>query len=185
MFVPRLTPSHATAYRALMLEAYELHPDAFTSTVAERADLPLSWWAARMADAPNANEAVFGAIVDNTLAGVAGIRFETRAKAAHKATLFGLYVPQRFRKLGFGRGLVDAILTHAKTRSNVLLVQLTVTAGNAPAQRLYESCGFVPFGNEPLAVRVGNTYLSRIHMWCSIRPPPGENEAEVVRRGAP
>lgn len=174
MLVLRLTPSHAPAYRALMLEAYELHPDVFTATVAERVELPLSWWEARMADAPNANEAVFGAFVDGTLAGVAGIRYEMREKTAHKATLFGLYVPHRFRKLGLGRGLVDAILNHAKTRSNVLLVQLTVTAGNAPAQRLYESCGFVPFGNEPLAVRVGSTYLSRIHMWCSLRPPPGE-----------
>jgi RimJ/RimL family protein N-acetyltransferase len=173
MLVLRLTPGHATAYRALMLEAYELHPDAFTSTVAERADLPLSWWAARMADAPDANDVVFGVFVDGTLAGVAGIRFETREKAAHKATLFGLYVPQRFRKLGLGRGLVDAILTHARARANVVLVQLTVTAGNAPALRLYESCGFVPFGHEPLAVRVDGTYVSRIHMWCSLRPPPG------------
>ena len=178
MLVLRLTPGHATAYRALMLEAYALHPDAFTSTVAERVDLPLSWWAARMTDAPNANEAVSGAFVDGTLAGVAGIRFETREKAAHKATLFGMYVPRRFRKLGLGRGLVDAILNHAKTRSNALLVQLTVTAGNAPAQRLYESCGFVPFGNEPLAVRVGSTYVSRIHMWCSLRPPPAPPHVE-------
>ncbi|HSB80083.1 MAG TPA: GNAT family N-acetyltransferase, partial [Candidatus Methylomirabilis sp.] len=85
-----------------MLEAYELHPDVFTATVAERVELPLGWWEARMADAPNANEAVFGAFVDGTLAGVAGIRFETREKTAHKATLFGLYVPQRFRKLGLG-----------------------------------------------------------------------------------
>ena len=177
MLVLRLTPSHAAAYRALMLEAYELHPDAFTSTVAERGELPLSWWAARMADTPNANEAIFGAFVDGTLAGVAGLRFETREKAAHKATLFGVYVPQPFRKLGVGRGLVDAILNHAKTRSNALLVQLTVTAGNAPALRLYESCGFVPFGDEPLAVRNGSTYLSRIHMWCSLRPPPGGNAA--------
>jgi GNAT superfamily N-acetyltransferase len=178
MLVLRLTPGHATAYRALMLEAYALHPDAFTSTVAERVDLPLSWWAARMADAPNANEAVFGAFVGGTLAGVAGIRFETREKAAHKATLFGMYVPLRFRKLGLGRGLVDAILNHAKTRANTLLVQLTVTAGNVPAQRLYESCGFVPFGNEPLAVRVGSTYVSRIHMWCSLRPPPAPPHVE-------
>jgi GNAT superfamily N-acetyltransferase len=172
MHVHRLTPGHATAYRALMLEAYALHPDAFTATVAERADLPLGWWAARMADALDANEAVFGAFVDDALAGVAGIRFEMREKTAHKATLFGMYVPQRFRRLGLGRGLVEAILTHAKTRSNALLVQLTLIAGNAPAQRLYESCGFVPFGHEPLAVRIGSTYVSKIHMWCSLRPPP-------------
>ena len=40
MPIARLTPNHADAYRAHMLEAYAVHPDAFTSTVAECSDLP-------------------------------------------------------------------------------------------------------------------------------------------------
>ena len=40
MPIARLTPSHASTYRALILEAYALHPDAFTSTEAECSDLP-------------------------------------------------------------------------------------------------------------------------------------------------
>ena len=92
MPIARLTPSHADAYRALMLEAYALHPDAFTSTVAERCDLPLSWWAERVSEAATAKEVVFGAFVDGELAGVAGLSFEMREKARHKATLFGMVV---------------------------------------------------------------------------------------------
>jgi hypothetical protein len=74
------------AYRALMLEAYERHPDAFTSSVAERAVLPLSWWEARLARATPTTGLVLGAMNDGRLAGVAGLSFETHEKARHKAT---------------------------------------------------------------------------------------------------
>ena len=82
----------APAYRALMLEAYERHPDAYTSSVAERAALPLSWWESRLAEDPRLRELVVGAFRDEQLAGVAGMSFETREKARHKATVFGMYV---------------------------------------------------------------------------------------------
>ncbi|MGE5667380.1 MAG: GNAT family N-acetyltransferase, partial [Betaproteobacteria bacterium] len=52
MNVQRLSPQHASSYRALMLEAYAAHPDAFTSTVGERAALPIAWWEARLAEGP-------------------------------------------------------------------------------------------------------------------------------------
>jgi hypothetical protein len=42
--IKRLTPEYAAAYRALMLDAYRLHPDAFTSDVSEREALPIGWW---------------------------------------------------------------------------------------------------------------------------------------------
>jgi RimJ/RimL family protein N-acetyltransferase len=167
----RLDPSHAEMYRALMLEAYELHPDAFTSSVAEREKLPLAWWAGRLDEEPLAKEVVFGAFVGEELCGVAGVSFETREKAKHKATLFGMYVPQRHRQHGLGRELVGLVLDGARSRPGTLIVQLTVTEGNAAAQGLYASCGFSPFGTEPYAVRVGSRYVSKVHMWCSLQAP--------------
>jgi hypothetical protein len=43
-----------------------------------------------------------------------------------------------------------------------------VTDGNAEAQALYERCGFIPFGLEPLAVAVGAAFVSKVHMWRKI-----------------
>ena len=169
--ITRLAPREAVDYRALMLEAYATHPEAFTSSVAERAQLPLGWWAARMSTVPDADEAVFGAYVDDTLAGVAGVSFETREKTAHKATLFGMYVPAPYRGLGLGRRLIGAILDHARSHPATEIVQLTVSAGNAAAERLYAACGFEPFGTEPFAVRVLDDYVTKVHMWCRVRPP--------------
>ena len=165
----RLRPEDAPPYRTLMLEAYEHHPDAFTSSVAERASLPLSWWEARVKPDPHPLEMVIGAFRGSRLSGVAGLSFESREKARHKAHMFGMYVPPKQRNGGIGKSLVLSVLEHARQRAGVRLVQLTVTQGNAAAQSLYERCGFVPFGLEPFAVAVGQEFVSKVHMWCDLR----------------
>src|SRR5437773_5459193 len=170
MTIRRLVPTEASRYRALMLEAYESHPDAFTSSVAERAAFPLSWWESRLAAGHEPSEMVFGAFQDSELAGAAGLSFESREKIRHKGTLFGMYVPPRFRGLGLGRQLVVAALECARSREGIKIVQLTVTQGNASAEALYRSCGFVQFGVEPFAVAVGSGYVSQVHMSYSVAP---------------
>ncbi len=169
--VRRLAPTDVPLYRTLMIEAYERHPDAFTSSAAERSALPLAWWEARVKTGEAPAEVVFGAFRGGELAGVAGLTFEARAKARHKATLFGMYVPGAFRQLGIGRKLVGAALDHARARGHVRVVQLTVTEGNTAAEALYAHCGFHRFGVEPLAIALGTRYLAKVHMWCDLEAP--------------
>ena len=168
MNVRRLVPAEAPAYRELMLKAYAEHPDAFTSSHAERAGLPLEWWQSRLGVGSESRDIVLGAFSDERLAGVAGISFDSREKARHKATLFGMYVLPPCRHNGCGRALVLAALAHARSRDGVILVQLTVTEGNDSARLLYEQCGFVRFGLEPFAVAVGSRFVSKIHMWRKV-----------------
>jgi ribosomal protein S18 acetylase RimI-like enzyme len=151
-----------------MLEAYAQHPDAFTSSFSERAQLPLSWWEARLAMGELSKEVVFGCMENGVLRGVVGLSFDGREKARHKATLFGMYVPVQFRGRGVGAQLLAYALAYAQARPGVLLVQLTVTDGNTAAQSLYERHGFVQFGLEPLAVAVGSTFVSKLHLWCKL-----------------
>jgi ribosomal protein S18 acetylase RimI-like enzyme len=172
MKVRRLVPAEAPAYRELMLKAYAEHPDAFTSSHAERASLPLEWWQSRLGIVSEPRDVVLGAFADDRLAGVAGISFESREKARHKATLFGMYVLPAYRHKGCGRALVLAALAHARSRDGIMLVQLTVTDGNDSARLLYEDCGFVRFGLEPFAVAVGSTFVSKIHMWRKLDSIP-------------
>ena len=119
MTIRRLLPQHAAAYRELMLEAYAAHPEAFTSSVAERAALPLSWWETRLSDAAFPAEAVFGASEGGILSGVAGLAFERREKTRHKATLFGMYVSRAYRGQGLGQQLVTAALNYARARTGI------------------------------------------------------------------
>ncbi|MBZ9782940.1 GNAT family N-acetyltransferase [Pseudomonas sp. REP124] len=165
MWIERLNASHALDYRALTLEAYDRHAQAFTSSVRERASLPLSWWEERLS---GKLDVVFGGFVDGRLAGIAGLAFEPREKARHKATLFGMYVSSGARQNGLGYQLVQAVLDEARRHQGLRLVKLTVTAGNQAAIDLYQRCGFIQFGLEPMAVRVGEEYFDKVHMWREI-----------------
>lgn len=172
----RLEPKHAAEYRTLMLQAYQRHPDAFTSSVAERASLPLNWWEQRLRTDPGGPEVVLGAFADGTLVGVVGLARETREKVRHKATLFGMFVHDAQRGRGLGRQLVDAALDHARRQSGLRQILLTVTAGNGRAESLYASCGFETYGVEPDAVAVGDSLVSKVHMWCRLeRLSPAQN----------
>lgn len=171
MQIRRLVPDDADAYRALMLEAYERHPEAFTSTVTERAALPLSWWQERLDGRPQALQVVLGAFdAQGRLGAAAGLLFETRWKSRHKANLYGMYVAPSCRRGGVGRQLVKGLLAEAAAREGVKLVQLTVTQGNDGAQALYEACGFQAFGVEPFAIQQDGAFLSKVHMWCAVAP---------------
>lgn len=165
MWIERLDASHALAYRELMLEAYDRHPQAFTSSVRERAVMPLSWWEGRLT---SKFDVVLGAFEGGALAGIVGLAFEPREKARHKATLFGMYVSTDFRQRGLGFALVQAAVGEAQKHLALKLLQLTVTAGNDAAFNLYQRCGFIQYGLEPLAVRVGEDYFDKIHMWREI-----------------
>lgn len=171
--VRRLAAPDAAAYRALMLDAYATHPSAFTTTVDERAGLPLGWWEERLGSDAGEASVVYGAFDDaGGLVGAAGLSFEPRQRARHKATLFGMAVAASARRAGFGRRLVLAVLAHARAIERLRLVQLTVTEGNSTAQALYERCGFQVFGVEPLAIAVEGALLAKVHMWCDLRTSP-------------
>lgn len=176
LVIERLTPHQAPAYRALMLEAYAQHPDAFTSSVDERAALPLAWWEQRLSEAPDAQELVFGALDGEVLVGAVGLLFESRMRGRHKATLFGMMVRSTHRRSGLGARLLGAAIEHAQALPHLLQLQLTVSAGNDGARALYERFGFVSFGLEPYAVAVDDTFVSKVHMWRPLKALPTTRE---------
>ncbi len=165
MELVRLRPRHAAQYRALMLHGYETEPVAFTATVAEREPLALDWWEQRVSDRPNSQQLVLGCFVEGQLVGVAGLRWASRTRRQHRARLFGTYVHPSYLRRGIGRALVDGVLALARERPGTLVVELSVTESNRGARALYESCGFVPYGVEPLANRVGTGFVSKVYMW--------------------
>ncbi len=167
LMIRALGADDAEAYRALMLEAYGAYPQAFTSSVAERAAMPLSWWQKRL-DHPL--DRLLGGFDGEQLAGIVGLAFEPREKARHKVTLFGMYVTHAHQQKGVGRRLVEAALLEARQHPRLKLIQLTVTAGNDAAIALYRRCGFIQYGLEPLAVRVGVEYFDKLHMWRELTP---------------
>jgi len=171
MHVALLKPSDAKQYRELMLEAYELAADAFTSTAEERAAEPEAFWIKRIAD-PTGLTAAFGAYKDQSLLGTVALEFSSKPKTRHKAFVIGMYVTPAARGAGAGRALMSAIIEHARAKAQILLLKLTVTEGNEPAIHLYRSCGFHVFGVEPMAILTPSGYKGKVHMWHSLQRPP-------------
>jgi GNAT superfamily N-acetyltransferase len=168
MHVALLKASDATQYRKLMLQAYELAADAFTSTAAGREAEPESFWVKRIAD-PSGTGAAFGAFEGQELVGTVALEFSAKPKTKHKALVIGMYVSPGARGTGAGRALLEAAVEYARAREGMLQLTLTVTEGNAPAASLYASAGFQSFGIEPMAILTPGGYKAKIHMWLPLQ----------------
>jgi ribosomal protein S18 acetylase RimI-like enzyme len=163
--IRRLTPDDADFFRAIRLEALKANPEAFGSTFEFEDKLDLDWFAGRLRDSH-----VFGAFRDGELVGTVGFAIQQGQKNSHKGRLWGMYVRPSSRNFGVGRLLVNAALEAA--RENVELVQLSVVRENGRARRLYESVGFVEFGMEPKASKLGDKYYDEAHMTLDLGRSP-------------
>ena len=155
--IRRLASDDAASFRAFRLEALKASPELLRSTFELEHRLDLAWFARRLEDAH-----IMGAFRDGELVGTAGFAIQQGQPNAHKGRLFGMYVRSSSRNLGVGRLLLSAVLEVA--RAHVELIQLSVVRGNGPAQRLYESAGFLEFGVEKKASKYGDKYYDEALM---------------------
>lgn len=162
----RLTRADAAEYHIFRQKQLEANPTAFTSMAAEESEKPVSWAADRISNPDRPNDVIFGAFDQaGCLIGIAGLAVPEQQQARHKATLFGMAVAVEAAGQGVGRALVERVLDEAK-QLGLLQVVLTYSEGNASAERLYRSCGFIQFGREPRAVIVDEMPVTKIHMVC-------------------
>ena len=168
MHVAPLQASDVEQYRSLMLEAYELAADAFTSTADERKAEPEAFWVKRIAE-PSGMSAAFGAFKDQNLVGTVALEFSAKPKTKHKALVIGMYVSPTARGTGAGRALLAAIVKYARAKPDLLQLTLTVTEGNEPALSLYRGAGFRAFGVEPMAILTPSGYKGKVHMWLPLQ----------------
>jgi len=151
--IKQLEPTHGGIYRALMLRGYSEHDTAFTSTFEERATT----------DPTTATLGAFDAA--DALIGTVRLEAFQRVRERHKVALTAMYVMKDFANGGIGRRLVDEALAAARRMHGIEIINLTVTADNLPAVRLYSRQGFQSFGRETRAVKTAGAYLDKLHMW--------------------
>jgi ribosomal protein S18 acetylase RimI-like enzyme len=176
--IAQLQATHAAPYRSLMLEAYELAADAFTTTAAERAAQPESFWVKRIAD-PSGLSVAMGAFEGEALVGTVALELSAKPKTLHKGLVIGMYCAPSVRGRGVGRALLDGIVAQARARDGLKLLTLTVTEGNEPALHLYRSVGFETFGVEPMAILTPSGYQGKVHMWLALG---GASEVAAPKR---
>jgi GNAT superfamily N-acetyltransferase len=170
MHVSPLTAADVVAYRALMLEAYEHAPDAFTTTAAERQAEPEAWWVKRIGST-EALATSFGAWHGTALVGTVALEYSAKPKTCHAALVLGMYVQPSNRGKGIGLALMQAAIAASSARPEILSLTLTLTEGNEPALRLYRSVGFVSWGTQPNAIRTVSGLKGKVHMSLTLPRP--------------
>lgn len=151
-------PHEWRVYRNLRLRALEDSPDAFGMTFAEEKDREDTEWSNRLASGADTrwNFPVVAEFAREAI-GLAWGRIEpSNPEVAH---LYQMWVDPRFRRLGAGQMLLQAVIGWAKD-ANVRYLVLGVTCGDSAARRLYSRAGFKPVG-EPEPLRPGSTLLSQ------------------------
>lgn len=144
------------AFRALRVHAAADTPFAIVSTPEEEARSTAEDIIARVRETDQ--QAMFGAFNGETLIGIAGWRREQRVKWAHKSLIWGVFVDPAYRRAGIARRLIETAIERAK-ESGVEQVQLSVCTQNSRAQTLYLSLGFVIYGREMRALKIGDEYF--------------------------
>lgn len=148
MEVRRITSLDAERLRQVRLAALQDAPSAFGSTFAAESSRSQAGWALRAdAGSQGSDRATFFAELDGEVVGLAGGYREEPASSV--VELVSVWVAPSARGRGVGALLVDAVVAWA-AETNASTVALWVTCGNTPAERVYESCGFVATGEVAL-----------------------------------
>ena len=161
--IKNLGPTDGGIYRALMLRGYSEHDSAFTSTFEERAGKAVDWWTRRLQDPTSVTLGAFD--LADALIGTVRLEAFQRVRERHKIQLTAMYVMKDYAGKGVGRRLLDEALAESRKMNGIELMNLTVTADNLPAVRLYSKVGFQSFGRESRAIRTVAGYLDKLHMW--------------------
>ncbi|HKE92745.1 MAG TPA: GNAT family N-acetyltransferase, partial [Povalibacter sp.] len=145
---------------------------AFSASYADEMNRTEAEIATRVTPAADGSLCVFGAWIDEQLAGIVAFIRPQRAKLQHGAGVAGMYVAPELRRRRVGRDLLDAVIAHARS-VGVRQLKLSVNAVNSGARRLYESAGFECYGVEPAALQIDGTYYDEAHYFLHL-PARGE-----------
>jgi RimJ/RimL family protein N-acetyltransferase len=168
--IRRLVASDAVAYWQMRNQGLKEFPDAFTTSYEEGVGTPPEKLAKRFGDgSAGNNDFVLGAFADDgALLGATGFTRDSRVKQRHKGMVVGMYVTPVARGTGLGKRLLLALIDEARRIPGLEQLYLTVTHSNDDARNLYLRAGFISFGVEPRAIKVGEAYFDKEFMWFDL-----------------
>ena len=165
MVIRQLTEADAAIFRAMRLHSLREAPHAFTNSYEEYSHQALESTAQRFRDQVNSHvNFTLGAFVDEQLVGSVGFFRETALKTQHKGTIVSMYVLPEYRSQGIARALLTEAIDRARRLPGVTQILLGVMETQATAKHLYESLGFVVYGREPHAIKIGDEYFDEEFM---------------------
>ncbi len=161
MYLRQLTEADVEIYRELRAYCLRESPRAFTNSYEEFSQRTLDSIAQQFR---GHDSFTLGAFEDDRLVGMVGFYRESALKLRHKGYLVSMYVLPKYRSRGIARALLVDAVDRAKRLPDLKQLLLGVVVTQATAKRLYESLGFVVYGREPDAVKIGDEYVDEEFM---------------------
>jgi len=167
--VRRLRALELADYKALRDAMLAAHPEAFTSDAEAESSKSAQSYLARLGlDRPQGGHFTLGAWEGRSLVGAVSCERDMRLKVRHIGHLIGMMVADHTAGRGIGRALLQACIEQARAADGLELLTLSVTAGNAAAEHLYRSVGFVRYGALPRAIKLDGRYHDKNLMSLSL-----------------
>jgi len=158
-----LTADDVEAYWHCRQEALQRDPEAFSSSVEDHLKLSRDEIVRRLTADP-ANNFALGVFVGDQLRGTAGFVRESQPKSRHKGRIWGVYLGAELRGQRIGQRMLQTVVERAAKIEGVEQILLSVTTTQSAAIAAYRSLGFVSFGVEPNALKIGDRYVDEEYM---------------------
>lgn len=162
VLIRQLNFEDAVQFKEIRLQALQLHPDFFGSSVEEEKDQSIQEIENKIRY--NTSGALFGAFLGEGLVGVVGVQQDAHFKSAHKSFIWTMFVKSSMRGRRVGAQLLDRALDFAKDQLHSKKVYLNVAAHNKAAFGLYLKRGFNVCGFDKDALLVDNMFYDEILM---------------------
>lgn len=162
--IRQLTEGDAAVYRELRLHLLASAPEAYGMTYAEEAARPVAQTAARLRAQVDPEVGFTLGAFDPGLVGMVTLLRAEGTKNRHRATIYAMGVADAARGRGVGRALMGEALARARRMAGLDQLYLTVVIPNEAARRLYRACGFVAYGIEERALKLGDRYWDEVQM---------------------
>ncbi len=159
-----LTDTDLPAYKMLRDVGLQRNPEAFTTDFDSASALPPATYATRLGQPPD-DHFILGAFdASGAMLGAVVCQREARLKKRHEAELVGMIIAPEVRNRGIGKALLKEFNQLVRKLPGLEQVVLSVTASNAHAVGLYEAAGFVRYGLQPRAIKIGDAYHDKALM---------------------
>lgn len=165
-----LCEDDAKAYTQLRREMLIDSPWAFGSSVEDDSGLDAAAVAQRLKSPGYRIIGAFeqrggdGGDGEEQLVGAAGVLRHPKAKMAHTAEIWGMYVSPACRGRGVGERVLRKAIEIAQSWEGVRSIRLSASARSPEAIRLYERVGFKSWGTEPELLMVDGVAYDEVHM---------------------